>query len=167
MRQLIRFPRLVLTVACALLAAAGAMIAAERSSSDMADAVTAFLASLTPEQRSEGRLPLRVRGADALELHPHRGLSAQWSYRQGDDRGAARLRAQPANVTAALLLPASDGIVSRQNKPLEAVRPARALQQDQIPHCKIVAQEKVELVRRIESHEAIVRGMGTNHEHRL
>ena len=49
MRLIARHPRLLLSVACVLLAGAGAMLAAERSSSAMADAATAFLASLTPE----------------------------------------------------------------------------------------------------------------------
>jgi hypothetical protein len=57
MRQLVRSPRLVLSVACVLLAGAGAMLAAERSSSAMADAATAFLASLTPEQRQKAVFP--------------------------------------------------------------------------------------------------------------
>src|SRR5436189_55003 len=53
MRQLVRSPRLVLSFVCVLLAGAGAMVAAERSSSAMADAATAFVASLTPEQRQK------------------------------------------------------------------------------------------------------------------
>jgi hypothetical protein len=57
LRQLGRSPRLVLSLACVLLAAAGAMVAAERSSSAMADAATAFLASLTPEQRQKAVFP--------------------------------------------------------------------------------------------------------------
>ena len=57
MRQLVRYPRLVLSVLCVLLAGAGAMVAAERSSSGMADAATAFLASLTPEQRQQAVFP--------------------------------------------------------------------------------------------------------------
>jgi len=58
MRQLARSPRLVLSVACVLLAGAGAMVAAERSSSAMADAATAFLASLTPDQRQKAVFPV-------------------------------------------------------------------------------------------------------------
>ena len=57
MRQLVRSPRLVLSVACVVLAGAGAMVAAERSSSAMADSATAFLASLTPEQRQKAVFP--------------------------------------------------------------------------------------------------------------
>ena len=53
MRQLVRSPRLLLCVACALLTGAGAIIAAERSSSAMADAANAFLASLTAAQRQQ------------------------------------------------------------------------------------------------------------------
>ena len=57
MRQLVRSPRLLLVVACVILAGAGAMVAAERSSGAMADAATAFLASLTPEQRQQAVFP--------------------------------------------------------------------------------------------------------------
>ena len=49
----IRSPRLVLVGACLAAAVTGAVIAAERSSSAMADAATAFLNSLTPEQRQK------------------------------------------------------------------------------------------------------------------
>jgi len=58
MRLIARHPRLLLSVACVLLAGAGAMLAAERSSSAMADAATAFLASLTPEQRQKAVFPV-------------------------------------------------------------------------------------------------------------
>ena len=57
MRQLVRSPRLLLSIACVLLAGAGAMVAAERSSSAMANTATAFLASLTPEQRQQAVFP--------------------------------------------------------------------------------------------------------------
>lgn len=50
MKQL-RSPRLILVGGCLAAAITGAVIAAERSSSAMADAATAFLGSLTPEQR--------------------------------------------------------------------------------------------------------------------
>src|SRR5438876_3134801 len=49
----IRSPRLVLVGACLAAAVTGAVIAADRSSSAMADAATAFLGSLTPEQRQK------------------------------------------------------------------------------------------------------------------
>ena len=57
MRQLVTSPRLLLVVGCALLAGAGALVAAERSSSAMAGAANAFLASLTPEQRQQAVFP--------------------------------------------------------------------------------------------------------------
>ena len=57
MRQLVRSPRLLLSLACVLLAGAGAMVAAERSSSAMAGAATAFLNGLTPEQRQLAVFP--------------------------------------------------------------------------------------------------------------
>ena len=57
MNQLVRSPRLLLVFGCALLAGAGALVAAERSSSAMADAANAFLASLTPEQRQQAVFP--------------------------------------------------------------------------------------------------------------
>src|ERR1044071_4297098 len=57
MRQLVTSPRLLLVFGCALLAGAGALVAAERSSSAMADAAHAFLASLTPEQRQQAVFP--------------------------------------------------------------------------------------------------------------
>src|SRR5215218_1511447 len=45
--------RLVLLAACLAAMVTGALIAAERSASTMADAATAFLNSLTPEQRQK------------------------------------------------------------------------------------------------------------------
>jgi hypothetical protein len=57
MRQLIRSPRLVLSVVCAVAAGAGAIIAAERSASTMASAATAFVNGLTPEQRQKAVFP--------------------------------------------------------------------------------------------------------------
>ena len=49
----VRSPRLILLAACAAALVCGGLIAAERSSSAMADAATAFLGSLTPEQRQK------------------------------------------------------------------------------------------------------------------
>ena len=59
-------PRLVLALTCAVawLAAASA---ADRSPSAMADAATAFLASLTPEQRTQAAFPLE--GAERTNWH--------------------------------------------------------------------------------------------------
>src|SRR5262245_34092045 len=52
MKQL-RSPRLILLGGVLAAAVTGALIAAERSSSAMADAATAFLSSLTPDQRQK------------------------------------------------------------------------------------------------------------------
>jgi len=57
MRQIVRSPRLILSVFCALAACAGALVAAERSSSAMANAATAFVNSLTPAQRQQATFP--------------------------------------------------------------------------------------------------------------
>jgi hypothetical protein len=80
MRQLVRSPRVLLSVVCVLLAGAGAMIAAERSSGAMADAAAALLASLTPEQRQQAVFPLegdeRTRwNFIPTEAFPRRGLT--------------------------------------------------------------------------------------------
>jgi hypothetical protein len=82
MRQLVRSPRLLLSVACVLLAGAGAMVAAERSSSAMADAATKFLASLTPEQRQQAAFPFesdeRTRwNFIPTEAFPRKGLTVK------------------------------------------------------------------------------------------
>jgi len=53
MRQLVRSPRLLLSIVCLAAAGAGALVAAGRSSSAMADAATAFVSSLTPEQKKK------------------------------------------------------------------------------------------------------------------
>ena len=50
--RLLRAPRVLLAVGCAVAVVAGAVIAADRSASAMRTAATAFLASLTPEQRA-------------------------------------------------------------------------------------------------------------------
>jgi hypothetical protein len=50
--RLLRAPRVVLAVGCVVAVVAGAVIAADRSASSMRAAATAFLSSLTPEQRA-------------------------------------------------------------------------------------------------------------------
>ncbi len=50
--RLLRAPRVLLAVGCVIAVVAGAVIAADRSASSMRAAATAFLASLTPEQRA-------------------------------------------------------------------------------------------------------------------
>ena len=49
----VRAPRVLLTAATVIALVAGGLIAAERSSASMASAATAFLTSLTPEQRAQ------------------------------------------------------------------------------------------------------------------
>src|SRR3954451_3897493 len=53
----LRSPRLILAAGCLLAAVTGALVAAERSSSAMADAANGFVASLTPEQRQKAVFP--------------------------------------------------------------------------------------------------------------
>ena len=53
MKKLLRTPRVLLAVGCVGAALAGALIAAEQSAASMTSAATAFLASLTPEQRQQ------------------------------------------------------------------------------------------------------------------
>src|SRR5712692_7159870 len=53
----LRTPRLVLVGACLAAAVTGAVVAAERSSSAMANAASAFVNSLTPEQRQQAVFP--------------------------------------------------------------------------------------------------------------
>jgi len=55
--QLVRNPRLVLLAACIAAGLTGALVAAERTSSAMANAATAFVNSLSPEQRQQGVFP--------------------------------------------------------------------------------------------------------------
>ncbi len=50
-------PRLLLAGACLAVAVTGGLVAAERSSSTMADAATAFLDSLTADQRQQATFP--------------------------------------------------------------------------------------------------------------
>jgi len=73
-------PRLILAAVCLAAAATGALVAAERSSSAMADAATGFVASLTPEQRQKAVFPFE--GAERLhwnfiptEAFPRNGLT--------------------------------------------------------------------------------------------
>jgi hypothetical protein len=49
--------RIMLAVACLVAVVAGSMVAAERSAASMTSAATAFLASLTPEQRTAATFP--------------------------------------------------------------------------------------------------------------
>jgi hypothetical protein len=82
MRQLVTSPRLLLVVGCALLAGAGALVAAERSSSTMANAANAFLASLTPEQRQQATFPFESDERQRwhfipTEGFPRKGLTAK------------------------------------------------------------------------------------------
>ena len=55
--RLLRSPRLVLVAVCAVAALTGAVVASERSSSAMANAATAFVNSLSPEQRKQAVFP--------------------------------------------------------------------------------------------------------------
>jgi hypothetical protein len=64
--RLLHSPRLVLALACALAWLAG-VSAADRSPAAMAEAATAFLASLTPEQQKLGAFPLT--GAERTNWH--------------------------------------------------------------------------------------------------
>ena len=50
--RLLRAPRVLLAVGCAVAVVAGAVVAADRSASAMRTTATTFLASLTPEQRA-------------------------------------------------------------------------------------------------------------------
>jgi hypothetical protein len=54
-----RSPRLILLAACLVAAVTGALVAAGRSSSAMADAANGFIASLTPEQRQKAVFPFQ------------------------------------------------------------------------------------------------------------
>ena len=90
MRQLVRSPRFVLSVVCVLAAGAGAMIAAERSSAAMADCGQRVRRQPDARTAPAGGVPVRVRRAHALALHPDREVPAEGAHRQGDDRGAAR-----------------------------------------------------------------------------
>jgi len=51
--KLLRAPRVLLASGCLLAVLVGSLVAAERSSASMTSAATAFLASLTPEQRQQ------------------------------------------------------------------------------------------------------------------
>jgi hypothetical protein len=55
--QLVRSPRVILAAASVAAVFTGGIIAAERSSSAMADAATAFVNSLSPEQRQQAVFP--------------------------------------------------------------------------------------------------------------
>jgi len=76
----LRSPRLVLAAACLVAAVTGALVAAERSSSAMADAANGFVASLTPDQRQKAVFPFEA--AERLhwnfiptEAFPRNGLT--------------------------------------------------------------------------------------------
>ena len=76
----LRSPRLVLAAACLVAAVTGALVAAERSSSAMADAANGFVASLTPDQRQKAVFPFE--SAERLhwnfiptEAFPRNGLT--------------------------------------------------------------------------------------------
>ena len=73
-------PRVWMAVLAVALAAAGSMIAAERSSATAASAATKFLASLTPEQRAQATFPFE--GDERMHWHfipteqfPRKGLT--------------------------------------------------------------------------------------------
>jgi len=76
----LRSPRLILVAGCLAAAVTGALVAAERSSSAMAEAAAGFVASLTPEQRQKAVFPFE--GAERLhwnfiptEAFPRNGLT--------------------------------------------------------------------------------------------
>src|ERR1700674_5889300 len=55
--KLLRSPRLALVGVCLVVLVGGAVIGSERSSSAMADAASAFVNSLSPEQRQQAVFP--------------------------------------------------------------------------------------------------------------
>ena len=82
MIERLRSPRLVLMVASVAALVTGALVAAERSSSAMASAATAFLSSLTPQQRQQAVFPFD--GAERLHWNyiptdgfPRNGLTVK------------------------------------------------------------------------------------------
>src|SRR4029450_9333272 len=68
--RLLRSPRLILVTACAIAAVTGAVVASERSSSSMANAATAFLNSLSAEQRQKAVFPFDSDGGTQWSFLP-------------------------------------------------------------------------------------------------
>jgi hypothetical protein len=78
--KLLRAPRVLLASGCLLAVLVGAVVAAERSSASMTSAATAFLGSLTPEQRLQATFAFA--DADRMrwnfiptEMFPRKGLT--------------------------------------------------------------------------------------------
>jgi hypothetical protein len=104
--------RLVLLAACLAAMVTGALIAAERSSSAMADAATKFLGSLTPEQRQQAVFPFeseeRLRwNFIPTETFPRKGLTVKEMTEAQRSRAHDLLKAglsQRGYMTAAAIM---------------------------------------------------------------
>jgi hypothetical protein len=140
MRHLVRSPRLALSFVCVLLAGAGAMIAAERSSSTMADAATAFLASLTPEQRQKAVFPF---GADEMthwnfiptETFPRNGLTVKEMTDKQRELAHSLMKAglsQRGYMTATSIMQLEDILGALEQRDRDGGRQAEGFRRDPV-----------------------------------
>ena len=140
MRQLVRSPRLVLSVACVLAAGAGAMIAAERSSSAMAAAATAFVSSLTSEQRQQAIFPFE--SDERLRWHfiptegfPRKGLTVKDMTDAQRERAHALMKAglsQRGYMTATAIMELESLLGALEQRERDGGRQAEGFRRDPV-----------------------------------
>ena len=140
MPHLVRAPRLALSVVCVVAAFAGAIIAAERSSSAMANAATAFVDSLTPEQRQQALFPLE---SDELtrwhfiptEGFPRKGLTVKDMSEAQRARAHTLLKAglsQRGYMTATAIMELESLLGALEQREREGGRQAEGFRRDPV-----------------------------------
>ena len=140
MPHLVRAPRLALSVVCVVAACAGAIIAAERSSSAMANAATAFVDSLTPEQRQQALFPFE---SDELtrwhfiptEGFPRKGLTVKDMSEAQRTRAHALLKAglsQRGYMTATAIMELESLLGALEQRDRDGGRQAEGFRRDPV-----------------------------------
>ena len=94
--SVLKYPRAILGLGLVGALFVTTLTASQRQAAQMATAANAFLAGLTPEQRQQAALPVRERGAHALELHPQRVFPRKGLMVKAMTEAAARPGARAA-----------------------------------------------------------------------
>jgi hypothetical protein len=140
MRQLVRSPRLVLSLACLVAAAAGALVAAERSSGAMAAAATAFVNSLTPAQRQQAVFPFQSDERThwnfiPTEAFPRHGLTVKEMTEAQRALAHTLMKAglsQRGYLTATSIMDLENILGALEQRERDASRPAEGMQRDPV-----------------------------------
>jgi hypothetical protein len=138
--KLLRSPRLALVALCIVVLVGGAVIGSERSSSAMADAATAFVNSLSPEQRQQA--VFRFDSAERLhwnfiptEAFPRNGLTVKEMSDAQRQRAYDLLKAglsQRGYLTATAIMDLETVLGSLEQRARAAGQGAEAMRRDPV-----------------------------------